>query len=291
MGDLKPIEDVCELHGPLDAELLIELPHGATEQVDYDRVRARIASPLPADLDGFFRVNTDVGSPEVAFAISAALEAAGRSALVVRCRLPRTFVDCNRVHDSRPIAEGGMTPIVPEYVTDADDVAWLTEQWQAYQRVADAAYARVCGRGGRALMLHTYAPRSVGIDRIDDGIVAALREAWSEPERWPDRPDVDLITRDSRGRLWADRRWLAGTRERLTGEGWQVEENATYRAHAATTAFAHGRRYPGQTLCLEIDRALLVEEWLPLQPLSVVADRSARFGRAIADALPRGLEP
>ena len=64
---LNSIEGVCDVEtvagdglvaaGP---RLLIELPHGATRYAHFERLRARLKSPLPEELRQFFFVNTDV---------------------------------------------------------------------------------------------------------------------------------------------------------------------------------------------------------------------------------------
>ncbi|MEO7795347.1 MAG: hypothetical protein ABIV06_11300, partial [Thermoanaerobaculia bacterium] len=92
---------VCEIHrfGPAGApaNLLIELPHGATERRHYDAVAALLQSPLPESLEQFFHVNTDFGVPEMAFEIAARWTGAARKAhtmgvVVVRALVPRTFI-------------------------------------------------------------------------------------------------------------------------------------------------------------------------------------------------------
>ena len=50
------------------ADLLVEVPHGATTTADYMALAGQLASPLPPSLIDFFYVNTDAGAPELALA-------------------------------------------------------------------------------------------------------------------------------------------------------------------------------------------------------------------------------
>jgi N-formylglutamate amidohydrolase len=117
---IEGVFEVFRLGGDGPADLLIELPHGATERVHYDAVAARLASPLPTRLEQFFHVNTDFGVPELAFEVAARLagaagKASAKGVVVVRALVPRTFIDFNRVigeADSAPTAPG-MTPGPP----------------------------------------------------------------------------------------------------------------------------------------------------------------------------------
>src|SRR5512140_2195731 len=79
--------------GALD--LVIEVPHGATTTADFTTLAAKLTSPLPDGLVDFFHVNTDAGAPELAQAIAERFVAdePARSVAVLRCRIPRTFID------------------------------------------------------------------------------------------------------------------------------------------------------------------------------------------------------
>src|SRR5215475_10935133 len=85
-------------------DLVIEVPHGATATADFTAAAAPLTSPLPDDLVAFFHVNTDAGAPELALATARRLVAdqPARSVAVLRCRIPRTFIDCNRRIDAAP---------------------------------------------------------------------------------------------------------------------------------------------------------------------------------------------
>lgn len=290
------------------AALLIEVPHGATTRADFDRVRRRMAgSRFPDDLEAFFFVNTDVGAPETARAAARFVndpdgrtvlarmlgedsladlrEFPPRPALVLRGRVPRTFVDFNR--DIEGPATGRMTPGIPPYVTEDADVAWLGEAHRSYRAVAEEAYERVCGSGGIAIALHTYAPRSVGIDRVDENIVTALRDAYRDEvyESWPRRPAVDLITRDDDGTFLAPGPLVTALGERYRRVGIEPGENETYRLHEGTEAHRHAHNWPGRVLCMEIDRSLLADPFDPFREMRIAPDKVARMAAPIAGSV------
>ncbi|PRQ04602.1 hypothetical protein [Enhygromyxa salina] len=299
-GSVADVVDVELLRGPRtdpDAppDLLVEVPHGADERGHYDRLRARLGGDLPADLHEFFHVNTDVAAWALGRATALALiEAAPqRSVLLLRCLIPRTFVDCNRVADYRggSLDAGALTPGIPSYVRDPSDRALLLELHTAYVELARQAFAAVCGAGGLALLPHTYGPRSLGIDAVDDEIVTNLRWACA-PERhdtWPLRAEVDLLTRDGDGQLFApvgiEEQLLAG----FAQAGFTPTANDTYFLHPSTLGHAWSVAYPGQVLSLELRRDLLVEAWRPLEPMRPVPAACERVAGVLAPALERAL--
>jgi predicted N-formylglutamate amidohydrolase len=270
--------------------LLVEVPHGAETRAHYDALRSRLAGDLPADLHVFFHVNTDVGAWDYGRCVAERVIAADptRSALLVRSLVPRTFVDVNRVEDAGDdLAKGGLTPGVPPYVRDPRDLALLLELHRSYVRMAERAYELVCGSGGFALTPHTYGPRTMGIERIDDSIVSALRKAH-EPEewaRWPERPQIDLITSTPEGTSYAP----DGMAERLIAAYRAMEiqaiANGTYTLHPATQGYRFATRYPKQVLCLEVRRDLLVEQYTPFEEMTVRKDAADRIAAPIADAI------
>ena len=127
------VEHLRGASAPLGAapDLLVEVPHGADRRTHYDALRARLQGPLPENLHEFFSMNTDVGAWAFGRATAEAILAAdpSRSALLVRCLLPRTFVDTNRVVElaGGDLTQGGMTAGIPVYVTDPGDTALLLE--------------------------------------------------------------------------------------------------------------------------------------------------------------------
>ncbi len=160
----------------------------------------------------------------------------------------------------------------------------------AYQAAAARAYETVCGAGGTALILHTYAPRSVRLERVDEGIVAALRRAY-EPSiypTWDRRPAVDLITESVDGERLAPSAIVRAVRERYERIGVEVEENATYRLHEATMGHVRSVRYPRRVLCLEISRDLLADPFTPFEEMSISESKARRMAAPIAAALLEG---
>ena len=296
MTAIESIEGICEVtrHGPSDAapELLIEIPHGAVDRAEFDALRRRLRGPFPDELEAFFFVNTDIGAPEAARHIARSL-ADGCRVVLLRSLVPRTFVDCNRVlDDGPPVAPGQLTPGLPQYVTHDGDGTLLRSLHGQYQSMADRAYAAVCGAGGLALTLHPYAPRSVGISTVDDGIVRALRAAY-EPDtyrRWPVRPPVDVIDETDDGRCLAPRDVVDVMLERYAAAGIEARRNATYRLHAGSMGHRLSLRYPGQCLCVELNRGELGDPFVPFRPVTISPTAVARMADPIASALSAGIE-
>jgi len=184
---------------------------------------------------------------------------------------------------------GGMTPGVPPYIRAEQDRALLEERHGRYQSIVDEAYRQICGAGGVAITLHSYAPRSVGIDQVDDRIVTQLRWAY-EPARyetWPLRPEVDLIVDTEEGERLAPPDLVRRLKEDFAAGGVEVAENATYRLHPATTAHVHSLRYPGQVLCLEVRRDLLADPFTPFEEMRIGAAQVERIAEPIAKAAKR----
>lgn len=274
------------------ADLLIEVPHGATRRTHFDALRAQLNGPFPDDLVDFFFVNTDVGAPEAALALAAHVTRADpkRSVTVLVCQIPRTFIDCNRVIDqaSAPTTStaGGMTPGVVRYVTDASDLALLFARYAAYCACVRSAVEQVCDSGGTAVLLHSYAPRSVDVP-VDENIVQALHAAYApdvEPT-WPLRAEVDLITRTPEGTLLADPALVQSVRAAFAAGGIHASESGTYPLHPSTVAYAFAARWPTRTLCLELRRDLLVTRFTPFAEMQADTDKCDRLAALLAEGL------
>ena len=272
-------------------DLLIEIPHGATATDDFGRVAARLASPLPAGLADFFHVNTDAGAPELAAAVArrfVALEPA-RVVAVLRCRVPRTFIDCNRRIDASPadFKEGKVTPGLMPWVTDPDDRALLRARYEAYVGAVRAAVAAAMPAGAM-LMLHTYAPRTVDVE-VDADIVTNLRRAYEpavEPT-WPLRPEVDLIGRGLDGTSYLPAGVVDELKSGLAAVGVTVADGETYPLHPSTLAWDQALAWPGRTLCMEVRRDLVAEPFDPFVQMNIGAEKVARLAGPIAEAARR----
>ena len=277
-------------------DLLVEVPHGADRRAHYDRLRGRLVGQLPEGLEAFFHVNTDVGAWQVGRATAEALLAAAprRSALVLRCLIPRTFVDCNRPPDYEggDLTQGGLTAGIPVYVRDERDRALLLDLHRQYVRAAEAAYAAVCGQGGLALVPHTYGPRTVGITKVEDDIVDKLRWAY-EParvEEWPLRPEVDLLTRDGEGRVLAPKGVEDALLTAFTAAGFDPKVTETYHLNAGSLAYDWCQRYPDRVTCLEVRRDLLVERWDPFVEMQPDPARVDQLAKVLAPVLERAID-
>ena len=249
--------------------LLIEVPHGADEAAHYWALAAQLRGPFPAQLERFFFVNTDVGAFALGLAVARGLVAAEprRSARVLRCLIPRTFIDCNRVVEARAgdLLHGGMTAAMAPYVRDPGDQALLHGLHARYAAAVEASVDAVCGAGGLVLNPHSYAPRTVGISAVDDDIVKNLDACYApeQVERWPLRPELDLITHTPDGHDLSPPGLAAATLAAYAAAGVAAEQGGTYSLHPATMAHASAARWPGRLLCFEARRDLLVEGWRP----------------------------
>ena len=271
--------------------LLVEVPHGADRRAHYDALRARMLGALPEDLHVFFHVNTDVGAWDYGRRVAERVVAArpDRSALVVRCLVPRTFVDTNRFEDvtGDDLGKGGMTAGVAPYIHDPRDVALLLQLHRTYVDLCARAYETVCSAGGLALSPHTYGPRTMGIAKIDDQIVAALRAAH-EPEAWaswPVRPEIDLLMRTADGTQFGPE----GIEDALvTGYraiGLEAVLGGTYTLHPSTQTWRWSTTYPGRVIGLEVRRDLLVDAYTPFDEMRVSAQAADRIAGPLADAI------
>jgi predicted N-formylglutamate amidohydrolase len=273
-------------------DLLLEVPHGATRAADFAALRDELRGPFPEGLQDFFFVNTDVGAPEVALRTAERHVAArpDRTAMVIRCLIPRTFIDCNRVidADTRPAASaaGQMTPGVANYIRDPLDFALLVDRYSRYREFVERAFANVCGAGGAALMVHSYAPKNIDVP-VDEKIVERLREAYTPAvyPKWTLRAEIDLITNAPDGALLADERLVRGVTEGFVREGFQVARNGAYSLHPSSMGNALAARHPRSTLCIEMRRDLLAREFTPFAEMAIDPAKADRMARVLSAAL------
>ncbi len=296
------ILDVAVLCGPAAPpsgrpDLVIEVPHGATDTEDYARLAAAMDGPLPRGLERFFFVNTDIGAPELAQAVAEAVVASDprRSVWVLRCRIPRTFIDTNRRLDgaaddgqTRPLA-GRITPgLMPWAVSEADR-SLLVARHERYTEAVAAALEAAMPQA-LLLLLHSYAPRSVDVE-VGLDIVEKLQEAYADPERWPLRPQVDAIHRLPDGTSLAPPQIVGRLIAELWDAGIEATDNATYPVHPSTVGHRHATRWPGRVLGVEVRRDLLAKEFIPLEESQIDPEAVARIAapivRAVSASLPQ----
>jgi hypothetical protein len=272
-------------------DLLIEIPHGATTTWDFTTLAAKLTSPLPDGLADFFHVNTDAGAPELARAIATQFVAdePTRSVAILRCRIPRTFVDCNRRIDASPadFKAGKVTPGLPPWISTPEDRELVRAAYDRYVSAVREAITRL-SRDGAMLLLHTYAPRTIDVE-VDLQIVASLRRAY-EPDRestWPLRPEVDVIGRELDGTDRAPAGVVLALRERLAERGIELAESATYPLHPSTLAWDHVMARPGRVLCVEVRRDLLADPFEPFVQMRIGAAKVNRLVTPFVRALRR----
>lgn len=260
--------------------LLLEVPHGADREVDYDLLRQQLVGTFPSDLKHFFFVNTDVGAWALARAIAASVieQYPSCSVLLVRSLLPRTFVDCNRNTVSPPPSTqtpGALTPGLPSYVDDPTDRALLQQVHSRYVSLTDDACRWVLhNNGGLGMVVHSYAPRTVGIQQVDHNIVSELHRVYAPEvvESWPLRPEVDLITQDQHGRRLCPDGAVDAITRALAEQDVHATECATYHLHSSSRAATMSQQYPSRVMCFEVRRDLLVDAWTPFSEM--LADRN-----------------
>lgn len=296
LSSIPDVLDVVVVRGARAAagappDLLIEIPHGATRTEDFTRLAARLASPLPAGLVDFFHSNTDAGAPELGVAIARRLvsEDPARCAAVLRCRIPRTFIDCNRRVDASPedFKAGKVTPGLMPWIIAAEDRALLRAAYDRYVGAVREAAAALAPDGA-LLLLHSYAPRSVDVE-VDLQIVDSLRQAYApevEPT-WPLRPEVDVIGRELDGTDHAPPAVVAALRAELAALEITVADGATYPLHPSTLAHAHVLARPGRTLCVEVRRDLLADPFEPFAEMRIAAAKVDRLAGPFVAAIRR----
>lgn len=296
---LRSLPGVCDveyLRGSAAAadaapDVLLEVAHGATRAADFDTLRAQLRGRYDDGLRDFFFVNTDVGAPELATAVAQRIVQTQprRTVLVVRCRIPRTFVDCNRRvdRDSVPKASkaGEMTPGMPPWVQEPADQQLLLDRYFAYRDMVEAAFGSVLP-GGLTLFVHTYAPRSIDV-AVDEHIGRNLRAAYAADRigSWPLRAGVDLITHDPDGRELASPVLAKRAAAEFAAAGFDVVQNGTYALHPVTLAHSFAVQRPESTLCLEVRRDLLLREFTPFVELFPEPAAVARAAAPLANAV------
>jgi hypothetical protein len=271
-------------------DLLIEIPHGATRTADFTSVETALTSPLPDQLSDFFHVNTDAGAPELAVAIAHRFvqREPTRSVAILRCRIPRTFIDCNRRIDAdlTQLKEGKVTPGIMPWVTTEADRELLVSRYRAYVQAVDAAVGEVMPKGGAMLLLHTYAPRSVGVE-VDLDIVKSLHAAYrpdKEPT-WPLRPEVDVIHKTVEGVSLAPTTVVSTLKSALSTVKVTLGDGESYPMHPSTLAHGHVTQWPGRVLCVEVRRDLLATPWAPFTEMRIGDAECATLAGSFAEAV------
>lgn len=272
-------------------DLVIEIPHGATATADFTALAARLTSPLPDGLADFFHVNTDAGAPELGLALARRFvdDSPTRVAAVLRCRIPRTFIDCNRRIDAAPedFKAGKVTPGLMPWITTDADRELLRARYDRYVAAVREAIALLPATGA-LLMLHTYAPRTVDVE-VDHDIGPKLRRAY-QPEveaTWPLRPEIDVISRALDGTSYAPAAVVEALRAELSAVGLAVADSATYPLHPSTLAWDHVQARPGRALCVEVRRDLLADPFVPFEQMTIGATKVDRLVGPFVHALRR----
>lgn len=290
------IADIAVLRGPGASpdgpiDLLIEIPHGATQTEDFTSYAAQLTSPLPDALVDFFHVNTDAGAPELGSATARCLVAAApaRSVAIVCCRIPRTFIDCNRRLDAsaEEYKAGKVSPGLLPWITSPEDRALLRTAYDRYVALVRDAAAELASDGAM-LLLHSYAPRTVDVE-VDLAIVENLHAAY-EPhteQSWPLRPELDVIGKTLDGTNHVPTGVVEALRRGMASLDLTVADGATYPLHPSTLAYDHVMARPGRALCLEVRRDLLADPFQPFAQMKIAPAKVERLAVPLAAALLR----
>ena len=263
---------------------MIEVPHGASRTSDFTGLAGQLKSELPEDLVDFFHVNTDAGAYELACAVARRFEG---SAVVVRCLVPRTLIDCNRRLDATPaeLAEGKVTPGLMPWIQDPADRALLADLHAGYVAAVKDAMGKLAP-DGVMLSLHTYAPRSVDV-AVDADIGKNLRAAYlpDKVNSWPLRPEIDIIGRDVDDQRLAPAPLVVAMHTELGALGLGVTDSATYPLHPSTLAWGYHQERPRHTICLEVRRDLLADPFDPFVEMNIGQTKVEPIAAAIARAI------
>lgn len=292
--------------------VLCELPHGATRLVDLAAAKVLTRDYPEARYDKFFLANTDQGSPEYGGRFAAMLcdpeglaglgleaaviervraRVARMKVLMIRCLIPRTIADVNRVWEpGRDFTSANLTGVIAPFVTDPIEVMAIRGRYDEYQALRRAAHELVCGSGGFAFNLHTYAPISVSIVP-DEPIVDTLERAY-RPENFPTyprRPEAQLITATPGGEYLGDRALAAAIALEYAKIGVKAAENEPFDLHPATTCAATCAEYPGRVTVLELSRERLAEVFDPFVEMKISAAKVETMAAPLAAAFLRRL--
>ncbi len=290
--EIVDVELVRGTRAPAGAlDLVIEIPHGATRTSDFTGLAARLTSPLPEALVDFFHVNTDAGAPELGLATARQFVVAEptRTVAILRCRIPRTFIDCNRRVDASPedFKAGKVTPGLMPWITSPEDRVLLRAAYDRYVAAVHDATAQLA-KDGAMLLLHTYAPRTVDVE-VDLAIVQRLRAAY-RPDAlptWPLRPEVDLIGRALDGTNHAPVAVALALRQELASRDLALADGTTYPLHPSTLAWDHVMARPGRAMCVEVRRDLLADPFEPFAQMRISGAKVERVAVPLATSLRR----
>jgi hypothetical protein len=116
---------------------------------------------------------------------------------------------------------------------------------------------------------------------------------WAcEPEReatWPLRAGIDLLTRDGQKNELSPPGMEQVLIEAFTAAGFTTKANDTYYVHEASLAYTWSTTYPGQLMCLEVRRDLLVPEWRPFEETFAAPEKTERVADVLVPVLDEAL--
>lgn len=122
---------------------------------------------------------------------------------------------------------------------------------------------------------------------VDESIVTNLHAAYQPDvlETWPVRPELDVISRNTRGEEHAPAGIVEELRAAFAGRGWAVGNSETYPMHPSALAWDHVRARPGRVLCLEVRRDLLATEFEPFAEMTIDSEKVQHLAAPLAEVL------
>ncbi len=172
------------------------------------------------------------------------------------------------------------------WITADADRELLLARYRSYVKCVDDAVAEVMPKGGAMLLLHTYAPREVGVE-VNAEIVKSLHAAYAPDKEptWPLRPEVDVIGKTIEGQSLAPEKVVQVLERELWRERVALSHGTSYPMHPSTLAWDHVQRRPGRALCVEVRRDLLADPFDPFAEMRIGDAKVARLADPVARAL------
>src|SRR5207244_195235 len=94
-------------------------------------------------------------------------------------------------------------------------------------------------------------------------------------DKWPLRPEVDVIAATVDGSFRCDPELVAAVRAAYAEAGIRAEENKTYHMHPVTMGMHYATLHPDRVLCVELRRDLVADPFTPFGPSPISGSKVA----------------
>ncbi len=311
------LPDICEVvvvNGPEVTEktrptLLFEIPHGATELSHLEAVCGLLGCDVEVCARTFWGM-TDQGvfaySHRLAQFITdpawvehnchafftqaqqerAQAQSSRRQVVLLRGILPRNLVDLNRAWLLQTQGERKFTGVLGDVVREAGTTQQAKALYDAYQALSDRAHADVCGRGGYAFQLHTYAPISVPVPQ-EKTVEEALEHAY-RPEHYdtfPKRPIGQLITGRPDAEPLTERALVQRIQDMYARVALEIPENSPFALDPVLAPDARMHNHAGRVVGFELSRGALSPRFWPFAKMEVDPDKVDALVTPLAQAI------